>query len=202
MLKCKCGIAASAIPLSAARRPAPGGGAGLQACVNRQQNRTALAHEVRSPFENLPPPLYKSHYAPSARQPHPRPHAPAPRPHRNRRRPAPGRSIRSSPLHHPPSLPKPASHGGSSRHRISRPPAPTPPPSRSSQRRAILGSATLPRPTPPKRRRRSFRHSRSLRRRPPPEPSPDADLRPGRRNLLRHQRSPSPKSPPHPSSLK
>jgi len=148
-------------------------------------------------------------YGPSARHPSTsRPHSPTPRPHHNRRRPAPGRSSRSSPLHQPPSLPKPGSHGGGSRHRSSRPTTATPPPPRSSFRpppsSTTVNRANFldQRTTPPERTRSSLRHSRRLRRRPPPEPSPNADLRPGGRYRLRHQRRNSPKSPPHPPPLK
>ncbi len=180
------------------------GGAGLQACVNIDDLKTA------------PHPCI-NHYGPRARPLlHPRPHSPTPRPHHNRRRPAPSRSSRSSPLHQPPRLPKPGSHGGGSRHRSSRPTTATPPPPRSSfrppfrpsfrpqPRNATVDRASFPDPstTPPERRRRSLRYSRRLRRRPPPEPSPDADLSPGRRNRLRPQRRNSPKSPPPTPPLK
>ena len=172
--------------------------------------RTQGLQPLRSPrrFENLFRPLYKSHYGPSARHPpNPRPHRPTPRPHHNRRWPAPGRSSRSSPLHQPPSLPKPGSHGSSGGHRTSRPPTATPPPPRSSSRPPTRGATVVrtstahPSPTPPKRRRRTVRHRRRLRRRPPPEPSPDADHRPGRRNLVRPQRRNSLKRPPQPPPL-
>ena len=104
-------------------------------------------------FENCPSPLYKSQDGPRARHPsNSRPHSPTPRPHHNRRRPAPSRSSRGSPLHQPPSIPKPGSHGSSSGDRTSRPPTATPPPPRSSfrprfrprPRRAIVVRARFP----------------------------------------------------------
>src|SRR5271154_1590907 len=99
------------------------------------QNRRASAPEVSTPFENHPRPLYKSPYRPSARHPtNPRPPSPTPRPHHHRRRPSSSRSSPGSALHQPPSISKPSSHGGSSRHRTSRPATATPPPSRSSSR--------------------------------------------------------------------
>ncbi len=134
-------------------------------------------------------------YGPRARHPfHSRPHSPAPRPHPNRRRPASSGSIPGSPLHQPPSLPEPGSDGSSSRHRSSRPAVATSPPPRSSFCFSCIPSH--PRTTPPQRHRRSLRHSRRLRRRPPPKPSRNADGRPGRRSLLRHRRHNRPKRPP------
>ena len=164
-------------------------------------------------FENCPSPLYKSQDAPRARRPlHSRPHAPTPRPHHHRRRSASSRFSRGSPLHQPPSIPKPGSHGSSCGNRSSRPPAATPPPPRSSfrprfrprPRRATVVPARFPgtRATSPERRRRSLRHRRRLRRRPSPQPSPDTDHRSRRRNLFRHQRRNSPKRPPQTSPLK
>jgi hypothetical protein len=172
-----------------------------------QQQEGASAPEANTTIENRSSTRYKSHYGPSARQPHPRPHPPASRPHHNRRGPAPGRSSRSSPLHQPPSVSKSRSDGGSSRHRSSRPATPTPPPSRppppSQLRRPILNRASSHTCNPPpKCRRRNLRHSSRFRRPTPPQPSRNAHRRPGRRDLLRHQRRNSPEIPPPTPPLK
>jgi hypothetical protein len=198
--RCSCGnahvgTAASAVPPSAARRSSPR----VQPEVEEPRSAPKAL-----PFENRPPRLYKSQYGPSARQPHPRPHSPAPRPHHHRRRPALGCSSRSSPLHEPPSLPKPGSVSSSSRHRSSRSATATSPPPRSSPLHAIFHPARFlhPRTTPPKRPGRNLRHSRRIRRPPPPQPSRNADRRPGRRSLLRDQRHNRAEIPPQTPSLK